>query len=51
VKPKRITVEGLEMLDRIVVPVGNSGKIGVPKPWVDCKVVVIRVTEPAKVSG
>lgn len=50
VKPKRITIEGIEMLDRTVVLAANTGKIGVPASWANCDVVVVRTTEPAKVK-
>jgi putative transposon-encoded protein len=47
---RTVTVEGYEMLDKVVAKSGNSGYIYAPARWVGKRVVVI-LTEPLDTPG
>jgi len=40
-KPIKITVEGYEVIEKVVKDAGNSGRVYVPKAWVGKKVKII----------
>lgn len=42
-KPMKIELEGYDVEEKIVKPGGNSGRVYVPKNWINCKVKVIRI--------
>ena len=39
--PKRIELEGYEVIERVVKPLGNSAYAPVPKNWIDRRVAVV----------
>jgi putative transposon-encoded protein len=40
-KPIKISVEGYEVIEKVVKEGGNSGRIYVPKSWIGKKVKII----------
>ncbi|WP_455463202.1 DUF2080 family transposase-associated protein [Candidatus Hodarchaeum mangrovi] len=38
-------VKGFEMIDRVVKQSGNTGRVYLPKNWIDSKVKIIRVSK------
>ena len=42
-KPMKIELEGYGIEEKKVKPGGNSGRVYVPKEWINCKVKVIRI--------
>ncbi|MBE8539420.1 DUF2080 family transposase-associated protein [Geoglobus acetivorans] len=40
-KPAKITVEGYEVIEKVVKDAGNSGRVYVPKSWVGKRVKII----------
>jgi len=49
-KKIKITVEGYEVIEKVVKSAGNSGRIYLPKSWVNKKVKVI-LLEPIDESS
>ena len=42
-KKRTLTLNGYEMVEKKVMPSGNTGHVIVPKKWLNKKVVVVRV--------
>ena len=45
-EPFSITIEGYDVIEKEVKSGGNSGRVFVPKSWLECKVKVILIEEP-----
>lgn len=46
----RHEIEGYEVLDRDVRPVGNGAHVLVPKRWIGADVKVVRVSDPTPIQ-
>ncbi len=43
--PRKIVLEGFEMIEATVKPHSTSAHVGLPKKWTGCRVAVVRLDE------